>query len=93
MRPRNIDRDQPGIVAALQSVGAEVLSLARYGMSVDLLVQHRGRLFLMEVKNHDDPPSRRKLTDEELKIARRFPVAVVTTPAEALAVLGIEVAA
>lgn len=92
MRPRNIDRDQPGIVAALEACGARVESLARYGMSCDLLVCYRGYLYLMEVKNHDDPPSKQRLTDNELKFARRFPVEVVTSPAEALAVLGLRVA-
>ncbi len=89
MRPRNIDRSQPAIVEALRAVGAEVESLARYGMSCDLLVQKGGRLWLMEVKNEDDPPSRQKLTDREVQFARRFPVALVRSPAEALAVIGV----
>ena len=88
MRARKIDQAQPGIVAALERVGAEVLSLASYGVSCDLLVQHRGKLWLMEVKN-PGPPSSKKLTDMELNLARRFPIAVVTTPAEAMRVIGL----
>lgn len=100
MRSRKRDLSQPAIVDALEGVGAEVLRLCAYGVSCDLLVQHGNRLYLIEVKN-PRPVSKRKvkltdaewlrnqITDSELELMRRFPVAVVTTPQEALRVIGV----
>lgn len=51
-RAAKIDANQLAIVAALRKCGAKVLSLAAVGKGCpDLLVLHRGRYQLLEVKN------------------------------------------
>jgi hypothetical protein len=44
------DRNEPGIVAALERAGAAVQRLSEAGVP-DLLVSFRGELYLIEVKN------------------------------------------
>lgn len=52
VRPRRTDANQREIVAALRAVGAEVISLHTVGRGVpDLLVLHRGRVWLLECKS------------------------------------------
>jgi hypothetical protein len=63
-----------------------------FGVSVDLLVYHRGRYWLLECKN-PGPPSSQKLTERERELANLFPIFVVTTPQEALAAIGVNLAA
>jgi len=92
-RAHAIDESQPRIIRALLAVGAKVKNMSHVGGGVpDLHVQFQGRIYWLECKN-PGPPSRRRMTTAELEFAREFPVHVVTTPEEALAVLGLEVAA
>lgn len=95
-RAAKVDLSQPGIVAALKAVGARVLDLSWCGRGVpDLhVVCPKGRLFWMEVKNPRPVNSKAKddRTDAELKMATVIPIYVVRTPAEALAVIGLETA-
>jgi hypothetical protein len=97
-RAAKIDDTQTAIVAALRQAGCKVLSLAACGKGVpDLLVRviHKNRVFaaiygeihLLEVKN---PAGRgTSLTPDQVKFHAEWPVTVVTTPAEALAAVGI----
>jgi hypothetical protein len=63
-----VDANQAEIVAALRKVGASVVSLARIGEGCpDLLVGYRGRTLLIEVKDGTAIPSKRLLTEDELK--------------------------
>jgi len=63
---RKVDENQAQVVAALRALGATVQSLAAVGAGVpDLLVGHRGRTFLLEVKDGRKVPSARYLTDAE----------------------------
>jgi soluble P-type ATPase len=65
-RAARIDANQTEIVSTLRSVGARVQSLAAVGDGVaDLLVGYRGDLYLIECKDGDKPPSRRKLTEAQ----------------------------
>lgn len=65
-RAAKIDRNQPEIVAALQSMGARVQSLAQIGNGCpDLLVGFRGQTLLIEVKDGRLPPSGRALTPDQ----------------------------
>ena len=60
------DANQAAIVKALRKAGASVQSLASVGDGCpDLLVAYRERVFLVEVKDANQPPSKRKLTPEE----------------------------
>jgi hypothetical protein len=61
-----VDANQPAIVEALRAIGASVLHLHTLGQGApDILVGYRGRNYLMEIKDGNKPPSRRRLTDDE----------------------------
>jgi hypothetical protein len=84
-----LDANHKDVVEALEARGAEVQSLANLGGGVaDLLVAatiYGGTfLVLLEVKDGDKPPSRRKPTGGQKKWHKRFPVTVVNSPEEAL---------
>jgi hypothetical protein len=90
--PRRTDTNQPEIVEALRAAGATVQHLHMVGQGCpDLLVGRQGYTFLIEVKDGDKPPSKRKLTDRE-KIWHFWwdgvPVDVVENVADALKVIG-----
>ena len=56
------DRNQARVVKMLREIGCSVCLLHAVGGGVpDLLVGHRGHNYLLEVKDGDKPPSRRKL--------------------------------
>lgn len=86
-RAAKIDANQPEIVAALRSIGAHVTSLAAVGNGCpDLLVSHRNRWFLIEIKDPSKPPSARTLTPDQVEwhTAARGPVSVVLTVEDAV---------
>lgn len=89
MRRRHaVDKSQAAIVTALRAVGAKVHVMSHVGGGVpDLLVTYQGMVHLLECKNVG-PASAKKLTKAELKFATEHPVAVVTTPVEALIAIG-----
>lgn len=61
-----VDSNQAGIIAALRVIGASVAILSPLGHGIpDLLVGFRGNNYLLEVKNGDLIPSRRRLTQKE----------------------------
>lgn len=65
-RQAKVDANQAEIVRALRQAGATVQSLAPVGDGVpDLLVGWQGKNILMEVKDSNQPPSKRKLTTDE----------------------------
>jgi Holliday junction resolvase len=85
-RAAKIDDNQNSIVQGLRKVGCRVLSLAAVGKGCpDLLVYRAGRLYLLEVKDGAKPPSRRKLTQEQVAFHKKWPVTVVTSIEEAIA--------
>lgn len=85
-RAARIDENQPGIVKALRRTGCKVLSLASLGQGCpDLLVcNSRGQLFLLEVKDENKPPSKRKLTPMQVELHQEWPVTVVFNAAQAI---------
>lgn len=90
-RAAKIDANQPDIVAALRQIGAHVQSLASVGKGCpDLLVSHRNRWYLIEVKDPSKPPSARMLTEDQVAwhAAARADVHVVLTVEDALRVVG-----
>lgn len=91
-RAAKADQNQPEIVAALRRVGASVQHLHAVGSGCpDLLVCFRNVLFLMEVKDGNKPPSKRKLTPDQVTWHQAWTgdVHVVKSVDEALAVLGL----
>lgn len=86
-----IDANQTEIVKALRAVGATVQSLAQVGSGCpDILVGFRDANFLFEIKNPAQPPSGRKLTDDEAKwhAIWRGQKTVVETVDDALKAIG-----
>jgi hypothetical protein len=72
---RRIDANHNVIVDGVRAVGAEVQSLASVGRGcVDVLVAYRGTWYVAEIKDGSKPPSKQKLTDDELKWHERFSV-------------------
>lgn len=76
------DETEPGIVRALEAVGAEVQRLDR---PFDLLVWFRGRLHPLECTGITE--YRRRDTDQ-LALLERWGIPQVKTPAEALRAIG-----
>ena len=90
-RKSAVDANQPEIVAALRGVGATVQHLHILGQGCpDILVGFRGVNYLMEIKDGSKPPSRRKLTDDELAwhLQWRGLVCTVKSVDEAITVIG-----
>ena len=87
-----VDRNQSEVVAALRKVGASVQSLASIGKGCpDLLVGYHGILYLMEVKDGANIPSKQLLTDDQKKWHEAWngsPVHVVRSIEQALKILG-----
>ena len=93
MRAARVDANHVQVVEALRAAGATVQSLAGVGKGVpDLLVGHQGHTLLMEVKDGHKSPSKRQLTEDQLKWHgewRGGTLAVVDGPEAALRALGV----
>lgn len=63
------DHNQPAIYKALRKVGAMVIDMSQYRCGFDCLVEYRGRLVLMEIKN---PKGNKKLTDKERRVLTKI---------------------
>lgn len=89
-----VDANQAEIVADLRAAGASVQPLHAVGKGCpDLLVGHRGRTVLIEVKDGNKPPSARKLTPAQVEwhSSWRGQVAIAENSEQALSIIGIEV--
>lgn len=89
-RAARVDANHALIVGALRACGASVQSLANVGHGCpDLLVGHRGRNLLMEVKDGCKPPSARTLTPDQREWHSSWlgRVAVVESAEQAIALL------
>ena len=86
------DKNHAEVVAALRKVGASVQSLASIGKGCpDLLVGYHGILYLMEIKDGTNVPSKQLLTDDQKKWHEAWtgsPVYVVRSIEQALKILG-----
>lgn len=91
-----IDREQPEIVAALEAIGAVVTVLSTAGVPglPDLLVSHRGRWHLLEVKSPlgprggGDRGAKLRQTQVEWISRQRAAVSVVRSVDDALEAVG-----
>lgn len=89
-RAKKVDANQPEIVAGLRQLGASVQILSAVGDGCpDILVGWHGKNVLLEIKDEEQMPSKRKLTpdQEHWHMTWRGQVAVVKSLAEALTVL------
>jgi len=87
-----IDANQPGIVEGLRKAGASVQTLGQVGDGCpDLLVGFRGVNYLMEIKDPDKPPSKRRLNSKQQwwHEAWRGQVEKVETIEQAYAIIGL----
>jgi len=66
-RSAKVDTNQPEIVKALRGAGAFVVITSQLKNAFDLLVCHNGVVRIVEVKDGNKPPSKRKLTEGEQK--------------------------
>ncbi len=67
-----VDANQSKIVKALRDKGATVLITSQLKNAFDILVGYNGQLHIVEIKDSEQPPSKRKLTKGELKCAQEF---------------------
>lgn len=62
-----VDDNQSEIVKALQRIGVYVIDCSHVGAGFpDLLCAYRGQWTLLEIKDGAKPPSRRKLTPDQV---------------------------
>lgn len=89
-RAARVDANQAAVVAALRNNGATVQCLHQIGSGVpDLLVAYRSQTFCVEVKDGAKPPSKRRLTPDEVAWHEAWgaPVYVIESVADALRLL------
>ena len=91
-RAARVDQNHEQVVSALRAAGAQVQSLAAVGKGVpDLLVKYQGAFYLIEVKDGQQPPSKRQLTPDQVKWHEEWKCAflgVVENPEQALKFIG-----
>lgn len=64
--PKRVDANQPTLTQKLRDAGCSVQPIHELGKGApDLLVGYLGRNYLFEIKDPDQPFSRRQLTDDE----------------------------
>lgn len=93
-RAAKVDSNQAQIVAALRSIGCTVVVTSSVGNGFpDLVVGHRDRNWLFEVKDGSKVPSARKLTPDEERWHRLWKgsVVVVESVQDAFRAIGLEV--
>lgn len=86
-RAARTDANQTAIVQALRKAGALVHSTAQVGSGFpDIVVAHRKRVWLLEIKDGAKVKSAQKLTDDEEKFHQLWKgyVHIVRNPEEAL---------
>jgi hypothetical protein len=67
------DTNHKEIVKVLKDCGITVWDAAHIGGGFpDLVISHKGKLMLLEIKDGSKPPSARKLTDDEAKFHAKF---------------------
>jgi len=62
-----VDANQAEIVKALRQAGAFVVHTHTLKNAFDILVFYKGKTHIVEIKDGSKPPSKRKLTEGELK--------------------------
>lgn len=89
-RAAKIDDNQTEIVKALRKMGCSVSVTSAVGSGFsDLVVGYRGTNFLVEIKDGSKPPSKQKLTPDQVEFHRywRGQVAVANSIDEAIRIV------
>lgn len=86
-----MDSNHRDVVEVLERAGCKVLSLAGMGDGTPDILVSKGKkwMALVEIKDGNKPPSKRKLTDDEITFHANWPVTTVISPADALDKLGL----
>ena len=87
---KRADRNQPQIVRELRRAGFSVQSLHTVGDGCpDILVGRQGMNWLFEIKNPEQPPSKRKLTDDETDFFKEWEgqVEIIHSAQEAISLM------
>lgn len=91
MRPKRTDSNQSTLVKQIRTIpGVSVVSIHEKGQGVpDLLVGHRNKNYLLEIKDPSKPPSKRRLTPDEETFHQQWngQIAVVHTLEDVLRIL------
>jgi Holliday junction resolvase len=66
-RAAKVDVNQPEIVATFRKLGWSVLIISQLKNCADIIVSKNGRTVVIEIKDGNQPPSKQKLTDGEVK--------------------------
>lgn len=91
-KAKKVDANQPAIIQAFRDVGASVEPLHFVGQGFpDILVGFRGQNWLIEIKDGSQPPSKKRLTDDETDWHRKWngQVAIVENDHQALQLIGV----
>jgi len=97
-RAARVDANHGEIVAALRSIGVNVVDMSGSGNGLpDLMCLWRSQIYLLEIKDGSKPPSARRLTADQVKfhagaLDSGVKVHVVETIDQALAIFGAMVA-
>ena len=89
-RAAKTDRNHAEVAHAITQCGAWVIDCSAVGQGFpDLLVSHRGKLMMVEIKDGSKPPSARKLTPSQVEFHARakangVPVHIVETLEQAI---------
>jgi len=82
-----VDANQKAVTSALRRIGCSVISLASVGDGCgDILVGFRKRNWLLEIKDGSKPPSKRKLTPDQVIFHSTWQgqINIVCSPLEAI---------
>lgn len=72
-RAAKVDGNHSEIIKALRQIGASVADTSRIGQGFpDAVVGFRGKNFMLEIKNGELSPCRRKLTEDEKLFHERW---------------------
>ena len=91
-RNARVDRNQSEIVKQLRSYGATVLITSQLKNAFDILVGYKSKLFIMEIKDPLQPPSKRRMTEGEKKCEDSFlkvdvPYYIILSAGEAIKII------
>lgn len=87
MRARRTDANQQDIMDALRQIGASVQSLHKVGDGCpDIAAAYANKNLFLEIKDGNQPPSKRRLTPAESEWQKAWmgPVVTVTSVSEAV---------
>lgn len=93
-RAARVDDNQPAVVEGLRAAGCRVhvTSMLGHGFPDLLVGAPWGELFLVEVKDPEQPPSKQRLTPDEAEWHRawgRYRVLVATSAGQALQLMSL----